>query len=112
MVRHGGQHQPAGLLPDSGNPEVPFFSPLDYWFWSVCVSELRRNPPTSLLVLIDIVNQYADSMEEEEIKKACKNIRFMARAALILGVELLSTSSKNVPQVLLKKLIHTTQNNY
>jgi hypothetical protein len=60
----------AGLLPDPGHPEVPV-----YLLWSVCLSALRKSPPTSLDELMDIVNQYADKMEEEEIKKTCKNTR-------------------------------------
>jgi hypothetical protein len=39
--------------------------------------------PTSLDELMDIVNQYSDNMEEEEIKKACKKIR--ARACIETG---------------------------
>ena len=59
----------------------PCLSPLDYWFWSVCLSELRRSPPTSLDESMDIVNQCRQHAGEE-IKKACKNLRFRARACI------------------------------
>ena len=48
--------------------------------WSVCLSELRRNLPTSLDELMDTVNQFAASLDEEEIRKASSNIRFRAKA--------------------------------
>ena len=53
----------------------PCLSPLDYWFWSVCLSELRRSPPHSPDELMDTVNQFAYSLEGEEIKKACNECK-------------------------------------
>jgi hypothetical protein len=52
----------------------PCLSPLDYWFWSVCLQELRRNPPNTLEELMETVNEYSDSLEKEEIMKAVGNI--------------------------------------
>ena len=57
-------------------------SPLDFWFWSVCLAELRRNPPTSLEELQATVEEYSNSLGEEEIKKACRHIMTRAKACL------------------------------
>ena len=60
----------------------PCLSPLDYWFWSVCLAEVRKNCPASLDELINTVNQFACSLEEEAIRKACNNIKFRAQACI------------------------------
>ena len=58
----------------------PDFSPLDYWFWSVCLQELRRHPPSTLEELVDTINEFAESLEDEEIRKAVKDIKPRAAA--------------------------------
>ena len=40
----------------------PDMSPLDYWFWSVCLAELRRSPPSTLEELQETVGDYVDSL--------------------------------------------------
>ena len=58
----------------------PDLSPLDYWFWSVCLAELRRSPPSSLDELKDIVENYVDSLQEQEVIKATRNMMKRAKA--------------------------------
>ena len=48
----------------------PNLSVLDYWFWSVCLSELRRFPPNTLEELKEKGEILADSLEEEEVSGA------------------------------------------
>lgn len=60
----------------------PDLSPLDYWFWSVALAELRRRPPTTLAELKDTVEAFARSLDEEEVKQAVRHIRTRARACL------------------------------
>ena len=53
----------------------PDMSPLDFWFWSVCLEELRRSPPSTLDELQEIVTDYADSID-----KAARDIIVRAKA--------------------------------
>ena len=62
----------------------PDFSPLDYWFWSVCLAELRRNPPSTLEELVNTVEDFANSLDEDEVRKAVKDIK--PRAAVCKSV--------------------------
>ena len=48
----------------------PDLSVLDYWFWSVCLSELRGVPPNTLEELKEKVEALADFLEEEEVSGA------------------------------------------
>ena len=56
----------------------PDLSPLDFWFWSVALAELRRVPPTTLEDLKLSVEAFAESMDKEEVSKAVRNIRSRA----------------------------------
>ena len=58
----------------------PDLSPLDFWFWSVCLEELRRCPPRSLEELQDTVTIFADTLSREEVTKSARNILIRARA--------------------------------
>jgi transposase len=51
----------------------PDLSPLDYCFWSVCLAELRRSPPSSLEDLKEIVGNFSDSLEKKELKLKTRN---------------------------------------
>ena len=62
--------------------KTPCLSPLDYWFWSVCLQELRRTPPNTIEELIEAVNDVSDSLEEEEVRKAFENIMKRAESSL------------------------------
>lgn len=63
----------------------PDLSPLDFWFWSVCLAELRRNPPSSLDELKETVEVYSNTLEKEEIIKACRDILPRADACIQSG---------------------------
>ena len=60
-------------------------SPLDYWFWSVCLAELRRSCPSPMEELVETVTEYSESIEEEEIKKAVSNILKRAEMCIEAG---------------------------
>ena len=60
----------------------PDLSPLDYWLWSVCLAELRRNPPSDMEELKEIVQEYINSLEPGEIIKACRDITPKAMACI------------------------------
>ena len=51
----------------------PDLSPLDFWFWSVCLRELRRVPPTSLEGLQETVNNFVQRLDKEEIIKSARD---------------------------------------
>ena len=63
----------------------PDLSPLDYWFWSVCLGELRRSPPSSLDELQEIVENFVESLQEEEVIKATRNILKRAKVCKEAG---------------------------
>lgn len=64
-------------------PKSPDLSPLDYWFWSVCLAELRRSPPASIEELKQTVTEFANSLTPEEIKKAVGDIIPRAEACIM-----------------------------
>lgn len=60
----------------------PDLSPLDFWFWSVALTELRRRPPHDLEELKQTVEAFADSLDEDEVLRAVRNVRTRARACM------------------------------
>ena len=60
----------------------PDLSPLDYWFWGVAMSELRRVPPSTLSELKMTVEAFAESLDSDEVKRCAKHIRERARACI------------------------------
>lgn len=60
----------------------PDLSPLDFWFWGAAMAELRKNPPATLKVLKDTVEAYADSLDENEIRRAVRHVRTRAQECL------------------------------
>ena len=60
----------------------PDLSLLDYWFWGVCLAELRRSPPASPEELMETVNEFAASLSPEEIRKAVNDILPRASACI------------------------------
>ena len=38
-----------------------------YWFWSICLVELRKNPSNSLPELVNTVEGYAVSLNKDQI---------------------------------------------
>ena len=57
----------------------PDMSPLDFWFWSVCLTELRRSPPNSLEELKNTVNDFADRLTREEVIKSARDLHIRAK---------------------------------
>ena len=57
-------------------------SSLDYWFWSMCEAELRRNPPSSMEELREIVTDFALSLSPEEIRKAVNHLQVRAEVCI------------------------------
>ena len=57
----------------------PYMSPLDYWFWSVCLAELRRSPPTTMEELITTMEDIKNSIEEQDVRGACRSILHRAQ---------------------------------
>lgn len=60
----------------------PDLSPLDYWFWSVALTELRRNPPSCLEELKMVVEAFAGSLEPEEVRRAVRHLRQRAETCV------------------------------
>ena len=50
----------------------PDLSCLDYWFLGVGMAEERRCTPTSLAELMVILEDFVESLEEEEVTKAAR----------------------------------------
>ena len=53
----------------------PDLSPLDHWFWSVALSELRWNPLESLQALKATVERFAGNLNPEHVKRAVRHLR-------------------------------------
>ena len=60
----------------------PDLSPLDFWFWGVCLVELRRHPPSSMAELRATINSLARRMSRDEVKKAVNNVSKRAEACI------------------------------
>lgn len=73
------------LTPLAWPSKSPDLSCLDYWFWGVAMAEVRRNPPNTLVELKNIVEGFAESLEEEEVTKAARGIMKRARACRAVG---------------------------
>ena len=59
--------------------KVPIYLP---WFWSVCLVELRKNPPNTLPVLVNTVERYDPSLNEDKIITAVNDILPRAPACI------------------------------
>ena len=59
----------------------PDLSPLDYWFWSQCLAELRRNPTNNIQhqVLKNTINTFAETITNEQVLKVVSDITARAR---------------------------------
>ena len=55
---------------------------MDYWFWSVCLVELRKNPSNSLPELVNTVARYTASLNTDQIITAVNDIPPRARACI------------------------------
>ena len=60
----------------------PDLSPLDYVFWSVCLVELRKNPPNSFLKLLNTVERYTVSLNKDQIITAVNDIILIDQACM------------------------------
>ena len=64
-------------------PRSPDLSPLDFWFWGICLSELRRSPPNSIEELKETINTYASCFNPKEIRKAVCHIIPRAKYSIL-----------------------------
>ena len=62
---------------------IAYYKTIFYWFWSVCLAELRRSPPASIEELKHTVTEFANSLTPEEIKKAVGDIIPRAEACIM-----------------------------
>ena len=75
----------------SGKMEIPWpaSSPdlacPDYWLWGVCLQEIRRVKPATLEELKEIVDDFCESLDPEEIRRAVANVRKRAAACIECG---------------------------
>ena len=56
-------------------PYSPELSPLDFNFWSLAMSEVARVKPRSLRELQEVVEDFVFNMEEELVRKICRNVK-------------------------------------
>ena len=57
----------------------------DYWLWGVCLQEIRRVKPATLEELKEIVDDFCESLDPEEIRRAVANVRKRAAACIECG---------------------------
>ena len=55
---------------------------LAYWFWSVCLAELRRSTPDTLEELHETVTEYADSVTREEVIRNARDVTVRTRSCI------------------------------
>ena len=61
---------------------------LDYWFWSICLVELRKNPPNSVPELLKTVERYA-AIAPIKIEPLLLRMMFYRECAPLLHRQLL-----------------------
>ena len=72
----------------------PDLSPLDYWFWSQCLAELRRNPTNNIQVLKNTINTFAETITNEQARKLCLTLQPEPDVVFRSLVGLLSINSR------------------
>ena len=60
----------------------PDLSPLDFWFWGVAMTELRRVPPMTINQLKQTVEDFASSVDPDEIGRVVRSVQVRARACI------------------------------
>ena len=60
----------------------PNFSPLDYWFWSVALTELRKTKVTPLRALKSTIQDFADGLDAEDVERAVRHLRRRAEMCI------------------------------
>ena len=58
----------------------PDMSCLDFWFWGVAMEEVRKSRPSILNELKAVVEAFAESVDQEEVKRSARSIWKCARA--------------------------------
>ena len=75
----------------SGNTEIPWparspdKAPCDYYLWGNCEAEIRRVKPSTLEELKEVVTDFCDSLDEEEVRRAVRDVRPRAELCLKMG---------------------------
>ena len=75
----------------SGNTAIPWpahspdKSPLDYFLWGNVEAEIRRVKPEDLEQLKEVVNDFVDALDEDEVIRACRDVR--PRAELCIKMD-------------------------
>ena len=75
----------------SGNTEIPWparspdKAPCDYYLWGNCEAEIRRVKPSTLEELKTVVTDFCDSLDEEEVRRAVRDVRPRAELCLKMG---------------------------
>ena len=62
------------MSPRKKSAKNPDLSPLDNWFWSICLVELRKNTSNSLPELVNSVERCAASLNKDQIITAVNDI--------------------------------------
>ena len=63
----------------------PDKSPLDYFLWGICEAEIRRVKPKTLDDLKEVVSDFVESLDEEEVRRAVRDVR--PRAELCIKMD-------------------------
>ena len=60
----------------------PDLAPNDYWLWSIILQEIRKVKPASLEELKLVVNNFCESLDPDEVRRAVRHIRRRAEACI------------------------------
>lgn len=75
----------------SGNTAIPWpahspdEAPCDYWLWSICEAEIRRVKPKTLEELKMVVSDFVASLDEDEVRRAVRDVRPRAEMCIKMG---------------------------
>ena len=57
----------------------------DYWLWSICEAENRRVKPKTLEELKEVVSDFVASLDEDEVRRAVRDVRARAEMCIKMG---------------------------
>ena len=88
----------------SGNTDIrwparsPDKSPLDYYLWGGCEAEVRRVKPNNLEELKEVVYDCVASLDEDEVRRAVRDVRAWQSSASKRAADTSSPSSRSTRQ--------------
>ena len=92
-----GSRRPSRLTTIVWPAKSPDMSCLDFWFWGVAMEEVRKSKQSTLNELKAVVEAFAESVDQEEVKRSARSTWKRARACkAVAGASFEGSLEKNL----------------